>query len=128
MPIAYSINEIDGIVIEVWSSDISISALIEYWREYLKDERVLKMRKTLVDMREAKVTFSADELLSAVKDVVAPALDGRDWVTAIVVKNPDQFHSGARYQAFASFYSHDSLFSDVNSATAWLLKQELKVP
>ncbi len=128
MPITYSISDLDRVIIEVWSGDIRIDTLADYWREYLRSERVLALRRTLVDLRAARVRFSAQELERAVTDVVVPALRGRDWITAMVVKNTDQFRAGAQYQVFAQFYSYDSIFSEVDAALAWLRKQELRVP
>jgi len=127
MPIVYRIDETDSIIIEVWRGDVSIDTLVEHWREYVKDDEVMRLRRTLVDLREATIAFTADELAEAIMQVVVPALDGRDWVTAIVVKHVDQFRVGAQYQSLAMFYSYDSIFSNVPAATEWLLKQELRI-
>lgn len=128
MPITYSISEIDQVIVEVWVGEVGIDALVSYWRDYLQDERVLTIRKTLVDLRGARVDFSAHELMRAVTEVVVPALNGRDWITAMVVKRVDQFRAGAQYQVFAQFYSYDSIFSEIDAAMAWLRKQELRAP
>jgi hypothetical protein len=66
--------------------------------------------------------------MRAVTEVVVPALNGRDWITAMVVKRVDQFRAGAQYQVFAQFYSYDSIFSEIDAAMAWLRKQELRAP
>jgi hypothetical protein len=128
MPITYSISELESIIVEVWVGEITIVSLAEYWRDYLKAERVLATRRTLVDLTRARIAFSKDELQLTVEQVVAPVLAGRDWITAMVVKNVDQFRAGAQYQVIAQFYSYDSIFSDWEAAMTWLRKQELRVP
>jgi hypothetical protein len=128
MPITYFIDEGDEIIVEVWLGEISIDTLVAYWRAYLRDERVLKIRKTLVDIGQAQIGFSEEQLMQAIHAVVAPVLNGRDWITAIVVKRPRQFWAGRRYQALAQAYSYDSIFSSISMAREWLRKQELRSP
>ncbi len=128
MPITYSISELESIIVEVWVGEITIDTLAGYWRDYLKAERVLATRRTLVDLTRASIAFSNHELQTTVAEVVAPVLDGRDWITAMVVKNVDQFRAGSQYQVIAQFYSYDSIFSDRAAAMMWLRKQELRFP
>ena len=128
MPITYSIIETERLIVEVWRADVDISTLVAHWQKYLTDQRVLAVRRTLVDLRQAQIKFSAHELEDSINQVVVPLLNGRDWATALLVKNVDQFRASTRYQAFARRYSNDWVFSDVDAATAWLMKQELRAP
>ncbi len=128
MPISYSINELEKIIVEVWWGEVDIATLTEHWRDCLACERVLALRRTLVDLTHARILFSQSELQLAVEEVVIPALKGRDWATAIVVKKTDQFRAGSQYQAIAQLYSYDSIFSDMDAARMWLRKQELRFP
>ena len=49
-----------------------------------------------------------------------PALNGRDWTTAIVVDRPVQFGVSRQYHVFAERYSKDCIFHDYDAALRWL--------
>ena len=55
--------------------------------------------------------------------VVLPALRGLNWITAIVGDTPRQLQLGSRYHSYAARYSSDVVFSSVEDAKQWLLKQ-----
>jgi len=120
MGITYSIDDNLGIIRETWTGDVSAQDLATYWNHYLADPRVLSIRKTLVDLRDATPTFSGQQLSALIRAVVDPVLQGRDWKTAIVVAQPVQFGVSRQYHAFAQHYSTDSIFSDPATALAWL--------
>lgn len=121
MPISYTLDEENGFINEVWTGDIAASDLASYWRRYLADPEVLRIRRTLVDLRGCRILFKGVELSSLVESMVIPVLDGRDWKTAIVVGHPTQFGVSRQYQVFAESYSSDAIFSDPEDARRWLL-------
>ena len=126
MPITYQASNSDGVVTAVWTGDISSADLREHLDRLLRDENAMALRKSLSDLRGATLLFSEQELHSAVREVVAPLLKGRDWISAIVVRTPTQFQMGSRYQGFALAYSRDAIFSSLDEAKRWLLKQQLR--
>ena len=126
MPITYQASNSDGVVTAVWAGDISSADLREHLDRLLRDENAMALRKSLSDLRGATLLFSEQELHSAVREVVAPLLKGRDWISAIVVRTPTQFQMGSRYQGFALAYSRDAIFSSLDEAKRWLLKQQLR--
>ena len=126
MPISYQACQTEGVVTAVWSGDISSADLREHLGTLLHDENAMALRKSLSDLRGATFLFSEQELHLAVREVVAPLLKGKHWISAIVVRTPTQFQMGSRYQGFASAYSSDAIFSNVDEAKRWLLKQQLR--
>ena len=123
MPISYSIDAQLGIILETWVGNVSASDLTEYWRNYLADPKVLSLRRTLVDLRQANLTFTGRELSDLISHIVDPILQGRDWKTAIVVDSPVQFGVSRQYHIFAEHYSRDEIFSDPELALQWLTRQ-----
>jgi len=125
MPISYSIDADRGVILEAWQGDVTAADLRRYWQGYLADPRVMETRRTLVDLREARIAFSGAELLDLVCDVVKPALAGRGWTTAIVVARAGavQFGVSKQYQVFAEAYSRDAIFDDYDAALRWLVVQ-----
>ena len=109
---------------ETWIGEISIADLRQHWTFLMQDNNALALRRTLVDLRASTVQVSGEELSSAVRELVQPHLKGRDWITAIVVNTPAQFRSSSSYQGCAAAYSHDVIFSTVEEARRWLLKQQ----
>jgi hypothetical protein len=120
MPITYSIDADLGVIFEAWQGDVTAADLRRYWQAYLADPRVMALRRTLVDLREARILFTGPEFFDLVADVVKPALGGRRWTTAIVVARAVQFGVSKQYQAFAETYSRDAIFEDYDAALRWL--------
>jgi hypothetical protein len=122
MPITYVVDREVGVIHEKWSGEVDAAELGDYWRGYLSDSAVLDLRATLVDMRSAEIQFTGAELKSLIASVVNPVLEGRSWLTAIVVDHPVQFGVSRQYHAFAEHYSEDAIFSDPEAAMGWLLQ------
>jgi hypothetical protein len=122
MPITYTVDRDQKLITEIWTGDVHGSDLGAYWTEYLKDPDVLKIRRTLVDLRQAVIHFNAYELSILVGNIVFPVVyDKRwKWKTAIVVGNTAQFKVSRQYQALAKYYSEDAIFDTVEQARNWL--------
>jgi len=123
MPISYSIDTQRSLILEVWVGDISANDLAEHWVAYLADPNVLSIRRTLVDLRKSRLHFSGEDLARLISAMVTPALQGRNWITAIIVAKEAQFGVSRQYQVFAESYSHDAIFRDYDQALQWLLQQ-----
>ena len=123
MPITYTINTACNIITETWTGTVDAHTLGAYWKSYLKDPVVLGCRRTVVDMREATVAFTGNELFDLVRTIALPALGDRKWASALLVGGPVQFGTSRQYQAFADMYSTDSIFHDRDAAEAWLMGQ-----
>ena len=126
MPVTYQASKPDGFVTAVWIGDISSADLREHLGRLLQDETAMALRKSLSDLRGATLLFSEQDLQLAVREVVAPVLRDKDWISAIVVRTPTQFQMGSKYQGFAFAYSRDAIFSNLDEAKRWLQKQQLR--
>lgn len=120
MPITYSIEPDRKLISEVWSGRICAVDLRWFWQQFLQDPEVMALRRTIVDMREATIRFNGAELDELIHEIVVPALNGRDWKTAIVVKEPHHFGVSRQYQVFAERYSRDAIFNSMEAARTWL--------
>jgi len=120
--IAYCIDADLGVIVETWQGDVTAADLRRYWEGYLADPAVMALRRTLVDLRRARILFSGAELSDLVWDLVKPALAGREWTTAIVVARAVQFGVSKQYQALAAAYSRDAIFEDYDEALRWLAR------
>src|SRR5688500_18067197 len=90
MPITHSIDADRGLIFETWQGDVTAADLRRFWLGYLADPQVMALRRTLVDMREARIVFTGSEFFDLVWDVAKPGLAGRRWMTAIVVAHAVQ--------------------------------------
>ena len=120
LPISYRIDRTAGIIEETWTGTVSAGVLARYWKQYVADPEVLRIRRTLVDLRECRITFSGEELSQLLDTIVLPALDGRDWTSALLVSDPVQFGVSRQYNVFAERFSTDAIFYDRDAAMKWL--------
>lgn len=123
MPITYSIDRDQKLITEIWTGDVRSGDLEAYWKHYLSDPDVLAIRRTLVDIRQAVIHFTAYELSVLIGNIVFPVLYDRrlKWKTAVVVGNTAQFKVTQQYQALADVYSDDAIFDCTEKARDWLL-------
>ena len=126
MAISYRVDKGAGIIEETWTGAISASVLARYWKQYMADAEVLRIRRTLVDLRECRITFSGAELSHLLNTIVLPALDGRDWISALLVSDPVQFGVSRQYNVFAERFSTDAIFHDRDAALKWLASAPTK--
>jgi hypothetical protein len=121
MAITYTIDHERKLIREVWTGEIDAAELGAYWERYLSDPEVMEIRRTLVDLRQAKILFTGAEMDDLIRFVVRPLLGDRDWKTAIVVESAMQFGVSRQYQAFAERYSKDAIFYSPEEAQKWLV-------
>lgn len=121
MPITYRIDPDRNLIFETWTGKVRAADLREYWKGYLADPEVMKIRSTIVDLRAAAIDFTGKELWSLVQTIVTPALNGREWTTALVVLGGSvAFGVSRQYQVFAESYSKDNIFETVADAERWI--------
>jgi hypothetical protein len=120
--ISYSIDQTKGIVFIVYAGDITAEDIGGYWSKLLTDPEVLRIGRSLVDLRKARLLLTGQELQDKVRRVAAPLLQGRQWRSAIVVASPVQFGKARQYEVFSESFASDSIFTDYDDALAWLLK------
>ena len=123
VPITYSIDAASGVILEVWEGNVTAADLRRYWEAYLADPEVMALRRTLVDLRQARIQFTGAELSVLISMVVEPALKGRNWITALLVARPVVFGVSRQYQVFAERYSRDAIFQNFDDALEWLTRQ-----
>lgn len=121
MPITYSIEHSREVIMETWAGEISADDLAAHWRAYLADPDVLRIRRTLVDLRRSKILFYGHEMDDLIRTIVVPILGDLDWKTAVLVDDHLQFGISRQYQAFAERYSKDAIFKDSDTAIQWLV-------
>jgi hypothetical protein len=120
MPIAYRIDQEKKLIHETWTGEVHAAELAAYWKRYLADPEVLKIRRTIVDLRTCVIAFRGTDFDGLIQTIVLPALEGRKWTTAIVVARPLQFGVSRQYQVFADRYSRDSIFASMADAEKWI--------
>ena len=120
MPISYTIDRTAGIIEETWTGTVSANVLARYWKQYMADPEVLRIRRTLVDLRQCRITFSGTELSELLNTIVVPKLAGRDWTSTILVADPVQFGISRQYNVYADRFSNDQTFHDRDAALKWL--------
>ena len=98
----------------------SATDLADHWKRLLVDPDALAIRRTLVDLRNCELAFSGEQLFNLVRTLVEPALNGRDWRSALLVGGSVHFGVSRQYQSFAEMYSKDAIFHDEDAALKWL--------
>jgi hypothetical protein len=122
MPIDYSIDKFNRIILELWTGEVSSLVLAAHWKRLLADPEALSIRRTLVDLRNSDIQFSGEQLFDLIRTVAEPMLNGRNWRTALLVAKSVHFGVSRQYQSFAVSYSEDAIFQDEDAAWKWLIR------
>jgi hypothetical protein len=118
-PISYVVDEGLDLILEEWRGDVTAELLGGHWRAFVANPRVLACRRTVVDITDANVLLVGQDFRNLIDSIVTPALKGRKWVTAIVVRSDVQYGISRQYGAYA-LYSEDQIFRSVAEALAWI--------
>lgn len=122
MAISYLVDEGVGLVREKWAGDISLAEMVLHWRSKLADQKVMRCRRTLVDVRESRFTFQGAELQCLVESILEPELEGAGLRSAMIVKEPVQYGVANQFCAFFSRIGAVEIFQDEAEALEWILK------
>jgi hypothetical protein len=120
MPITYTIDADQKLIIGVWTGEIRAADLAEHWKRLLGDHEAMAIRRNIADVRQAEILFNGWEMNNLIRSIVRPRLAGRDWKTAIVAEKSLQFAMSRQYQVFAKSYSEDAVFRSIEEARSWL--------
>lgn len=121
MSITYAVDEALGVVREVWVGEIHPEEVRAHWARMLTDPAALAVRRSFSDLREARFRFTGAELDELIRAEILPRLGDGGWRSAMVVSRPAQLGVSRQFQVFASTFSRDSVFYDLDEALAWLL-------
>ena len=122
MPIEYQIYSERGIVYRKFTGKITLADLGRHRRELLADPGIPETFALAADLRECEMAVSADELRGLVRTVIEPHMEGRRWVSALVVAE------GAQRDLTDQFVEHSrecgvtEVFADPDAAVEWLLE------
>ena len=123
MPIEYQIYEKLGIVYRKFSGSITLAELGRHWRKLLSDPRVPETLALAADLRGCEITITGEEVRGLVRAVIAPHMEGRRWVSAIVVDE-----DGPQRALIDGFVEHSQelgvteMFADPEAAVEWPLE------
>jgi hypothetical protein len=117
--ISYVVDDVLDLILEEWRGDVTAEQLGGHWRAFVSNPRVMACRRTIVDITDANVLLVGNDFRNLIESIVTPALKGRKWVTAIVVRSDVQYGISRQYGAYA-LYSEDQIFRSVAEALAWI--------
>jgi hypothetical protein len=122
LAISYQVDSALGIVLECWEGDINAQDLEAHWRLLTNDSVAMACKGSLADISRCSIQFSTDELRRLIRQIVAPAIQGRAWKSAVLVAEPVQHGVARQYGALTEVQNELVIFTDPALARAWLLK------
>lgn len=122
MSISYSIDQQRRVIVEVWAGKITRVELRRFWKAFLTDPSVLRLRKSLVDMRQCELAFSGSDLVDEATLSIGPIMDSRTWRTAFVVADSVQHGVCRQFLGYFPDFSQGEVFREPDEALDWLLK------
>jgi len=122
MPISYTIDLADEVVYRTYTDVVAYDDFAEHWRELLADPDLPSEGPLLLvaDMRAAKIDLDGESVLRLVKSVIQPLLNGRKWISAVVVGFPRDFGTTRQFSGCSDTCGETGVFYEVEDAMAWL--------
>jgi hypothetical protein len=121
MPITYTVDTEQNVVLVTWRGDVTGDEYRAHLRTMLQDPDALRAGRSLTDLREANVLAHGAELNAILDAEALPRLGGRQWKTAVLVSSNVNFGVARQYQILAESENTDGVFRDYAEALAWLL-------
>jgi len=121
MPIAYKVDVALGIVLADWRGTVTAKDITEHWTRFVADKAAMACGGAITDISCCDILFTPEELKAVTKKILEPALRGKNWKTAVIVKNPVQFGVTKQQEIFSeTFVKMNVFYSDV-MARKWVL-------
>lgn len=124
-PIRYAVDPVSNLIFVEWVGVVTTEDLFAHWSEYLTNEAVMNSRRNVVDLTGAIIRISGADLNYLIQRLVKPTLEGKGWITALIVSNDYQYGVSRQYGAYAEHYSTDQIFKSAPEAIAWIKEQGL---
>ncbi|MBK8959509.1 MAG: hypothetical protein IPM80_14015 [Proteobacteria bacterium] len=121
--LSYSIDHGSGLLHMRWRGVVSSADVGQFWTRLLDDGDALAIGRHLDDLRDCRFTFSGNEWQELVKGYLVPAPPHARWKAAFVVNSSEMYGVLRQFIAYAGELVEAEIFSDVNSALAWLVRK-----
>ena len=120
MAITYVVDDFSSVVLVHSLGKISAKDIADHWALLLADKAAVVCGKILVDVRGSDVQLTESELWHLVMTILEPAMQGRRWKMAILVRETDQYCMLRQLQVFTDEYCENAIFTDDSTALEWI--------
>jgi hypothetical protein len=121
MPIAYKIDSKLGIVFADWRGAVTANEIAEYWTELVADKEALACGRTIADISCCEMRFTGEELRSLAERILEPAIRGKNWKTAVIIKDPVHYGVTRQYEMYSEGFMNTNVFYSAVLAHKWVL-------
>jgi len=120
MAITYVVDDFSGVVFVHSLGIITAKDIADHWALLLADKEAVVCGKILVDVRESEVQLTESELWHLIITILEPAMQGRRWKMAILVREAVQYYMSRQLQVFTAGYCENAIFADDSIALEWI--------
>jgi hypothetical protein len=121
MPIAYKVNAALGIVFADWRGTVTAKDIAGYWTELASDQAALACGRSITDISSCDMQFTGEELRLLAKEILEPAIRGRNWKTAVIIKNPVHYGVTRQHEMLSEGFMNTNVFYSDVLARKWVL-------
>jgi len=119
MPITFTVDHAQGIVISRYAGHVTADDLTDHFRAMIADPDALGTGRSLADLTALEQMCGPDDLAIAIERIVEPDVRTRGWRLALVVTTPEQFVAARQIQMFSG-HTEAAIFAAAAAATTWL--------
>ena len=129
MSIEYRIDSETGIVHHGFTGEIALADLERHWRRLLADPELPEPLFMFADMRDCHVLLDGNETHYLAHEVIEPLLNGRRWVSSVVVGSTCDYGVTKQFIAYSGQFGETEVFMELHEAVCWLAdRRELRRP
>lgn len=123
MGYTYSIDDDRRVIFVKCTGLVTVRDLCSHWIAFLEDPGTFAVRRTLVDLREADMSISFQEMHFLIESLVKPCIRRTTWSGALVVSDSAAQSMAQDFHLLAQSFSNDRVFTDADAALEWLSRQ-----
>jgi len=121
MGITFKVDDARGIVFADWTGDITVEDIARYWAALLSDQPAMACGRSITDLRNCTMQFTGEELRKLAQGILEPAMKGRNWKTAVIVRNPLHYGVTRQHEMFSEGFMQTNVFYSEDLARVWVL-------
>jgi hypothetical protein len=124
VPLTYTVDVQEDRINVVGSGIVTAVDVSDHWMGLFRDDKAMRMGHALVDVRNADLRFTEQQMMHLTRTIYAPNTANRQFRLATLVRDEEQFLIAKQLFNAADLNRNHAVFYEVDEAMKWLNRDE----
>jgi hypothetical protein len=120
VPLTYTVDAPEDLIRVVGSGIVTAMDVSDHWMGLFRDVEAMRMGHALVDVRNADLRFTEQQMMHLTRTIYAPHTANRQFRLATLVRDEEQFLIAKQLFNAADLSRNHAVFYEIEEAMKWL--------